>query len=266
MIQFTPIFEIPLGPIAIYTHGLMIAVGILVGYFLMRQEVRRRPEFSLELFDSAVFWSVLSGIIGARLLYVALNYHLYSNVADVLKLWEGGMISFGGLIGGFGAAAVYFKLKIKSQKSGSILTWLDMGTPYVFLGWGIARIGDFLSWSEIGSVTSLPWGIVVGTDSPRHPAQLYSTVAFTGMFFLYKWLSRQKQLVGFVFSAGVIGYGVIRFLTEFVRDYPDSEYRFAYGTFAQAMSLGLVILGIILYYYSCYYTRRRNSVDDASNT
>lgn len=241
MIFFTPKISLPLGPITIYTHGLMIAVGMLVGFFLLRREIKKKAPPDLNAFDSCVGWSLLGGIIGSRLLYVFLNLYLFENWVEVFKLWEGGLISFGGLIGGYLTAVFYLKLKKKE-----IWPWFDISAPYLFLGWGIARIGDFISWGEIGAPTKLFWGVVVEGDVARHPAQLYSTVVLLLTFFIFIKLRQKIKIKGMIFSLALIGYGLKRFLMEFARDYPDSEYLFDYGLFAQGMSLIMVVAGIIL--------------------
>lgn len=243
MITFQPIHFIHLGPLAISIHSLLMVIGIAIAYWRLRVFAQQQ-KLSIDILDTVVFWGVLGGIIGARGLYVMLNIQLYDSVLDVLKVWEGGLVSFGGLLGGLGVAVIF--LKIKKQL---VIRWLDGGMLYILLGWAIGRIGDFVSWGEIGSSTTLPWGMIVNGDVPRHPAQLYETLLLLLGFAIIQLLHSKGYLQkpGTLFAVSLTFYGFNRFIIELVRDYPNSEYLFSYGHFAQGISLALIIVGIISY-------------------
>lgn len=239
MITYTPIPFLHFGPLSLSTHGLMFAIALLVASILARREVRLK-KWNVEVFDNAVFWGALGGFVGTRLLYVVVNFHLYQDdFWGIFRVWEGGLISFGGLVGGVVTAA--WNLHIKKQK---VWQWLDMATPYLFLGWGIGRIGNFLPWEIIGTPTSLPWGIVVSEDVSRHPVQLYSAGALILFAVLFSFLKKKIHLrTGMWFCLGMITYGAFRFCIEFLRDYTISEYVINYRTFAQTFSVLLVVCG-----------------------
>lgn len=243
MIAFQPIEFIHLGPVAISTHSLLMVSGIAIAYWRLRAFVHQQ-KLAVDILDSAVWWGVLGGMIGARGLYVLLNTQFYTSVIDIFKIWEGGLVSFGGLLGGLGAAM--FFLKIKKQP---VISWLDGGMLYILLGWAIGRIGDLVSWGEIGSPTTLPWGMIVNGDVPRHPAQLYETLLLLLGFTIIRLLQRKGvfQKPGTLFAVSLVFYGLNRFIIELVRDYPNSEYVFSYGYFAQGISLILMTAGIICY-------------------
>ncbi len=236
-----PIEYIEIGPLSISTHSLLIAIGILIAYLLWYKQVEKN-NLSKNIAENVVLVGVLGGILGARLLYVLLNLQLYANIIDIAKIWEGGLVSFGGMIGGVLAAIGYILYKKQS-----VMPWLNNVMPYLLLGWGIGRLGDFLSWSEIGTPTSVPWAITAQGDIPRHPAQLYSTIILISVFFLLRWLATKPAWKQRIWSVGLIMYGTFRFLIEIIRDYPDSEYIFSYRSFAQLISLFLVGLGVAMY-------------------
>lgn len=220
-----------------------MVIGIAIAYWRLRGFAQKR-KLSLDLLDSAVGWGVAGGILGARLLYVALNLQLYDSIVDVFKIWEGGLVSFGGLLGGLGAAVIY--LKVKQQP---IIPWLDGGMLYILLGWAIGRIGDLISWGEIGSPTTLPWGLIVNGDRPRHPAQFYETLLLLIGFGIIRLLHQKGYLQkpGTLFGTSLAFYGLNRFMIEFVRDYPNSEYLLSYNLFAQFISVSLFVFGLIIY-------------------
>lgn len=246
MITFQPIEFIHLGPVAVSTHSLLMVIGIAVAYWRLKVFARNQ-KLSTDILDSAVWWGVLGGIISARGLYVLLNIQLYTSIIDVFKVWEGGLVSFGGLLGGLGAAIIFLK-----RKKQPIIRWLDGGMLYILLGWAIGRIGDLISWGEIGSPTTLPWGLIVNGDVPRHPAQLYETILLLIGFGIIKLLHQKGYLQkpGTLFAASLTFYGFNRFIIELVRDYPNSEYLFSYNHFAQLISASLFTFGLIVYFIS----------------
>ncbi len=246
MITFQPIEFIHLGPLALSTHALLMLIGIAIAYWRLRAFTQQQ-KLSVDILDNAVFWGVLGGMIGARTLYVILNIQLYQSVLDAFKIWEGGLVSFGGLLGGLAGAMIF--LQVKKQP---VLRWLDGGMLYILLGWAIGRIGDLVSWGEIGSPTSLPWGMIVNGDLPRHPAQLYETLLLLIGFIAIRFLHHKGYLhkTGTLFGVALAFYGFNRFMIELVRDYPNSEYLFSYNNFAQLASAALFVFGFLVYLVS----------------
>lgn len=229
-------------PIPLYTHGLMIGIGVVMAYLLAYRRLKRLQGLSFATLDYTVLVAVLGGLVGARVFYVVLNHRLYGSIVEMLKIWEGGLVSFGGIIGG-----VFCGLLFLHRKRENIWKWADALVPYFFFGWGVARIGDFLSWSEIGTPTALPFGVAVDGDVPRHAAQLYTTIVMIVFFFVFRFLyKRWSEKPGLVASVAVLAYGVFRFLIEFIRDYPDNEYPFFYRYFAQIMSALFIAVGVFL--------------------
>jgi len=245
MIIFHSIPTLSFLPFSVYTHGLLIGFGVVIGYILAHFRLKRYHDFQEIILDGTVFASILGGLFGARLLYVTLNYQNYDSIVEILKIWEGGLVSFGGLIGGAFTGILY--LRYKKQ---NVWKWADFLGPYLILGWGIARIGDFLSWGEFGTPTGLPWGVAVDGDIPRHPTQIYTTILFILFFFIFRNLYQSwKKYQGKLASVILIVYGVFRFLIELIRDYPHNEYPFFYRYFAQIMSVVFIVLGVGLYLY-----------------
>ncbi len=249
MIQFYPIEAVSLGPVQIYTHGFFMALGVAIGLIAARYSLAKSKKLNTDILITGGILATIGGLFGARIAYVLLNLQNPWSLWDLLAIWSGGLVSFGGIIGGLLVSILY--LLYKKQR---LWQWLDFVAPYVFLGWGIGRIGDLVSWGEIGTQTNLPWGFVVNGDVPRHPAQLYETVLLVTAFFVLRQLQKRHPLrTGTLSCIALIVYGTLRFAIEFVRDYPNSEYLFSYQAFAQGVSLAFVILGTIIY---CFLSKR----------
>ena len=169
-----------LGPLAIPTFGLMVALAMIAAYYVLRADLARRgiakPDSGLAEYFITI--PCLAGIIGARL------YHALQSPADLVADPVGQLFSrygfawFGGLIAGF-AGYVW----VARWKKIPLLTALDAGSPAAALGYGIGRIGCLLSGDgDYGVPTSLPWGMsfpngLVPTTDRVHPTPIYEFIA-----------------------------------------------------------------------------------------
>lgn len=243
-IPFEPIQQISVGPFMVQVFGALVAIGVVVAYVAARRDIRRQ-QLDSEAFETLFLWTFLGGLAGGRLIYVALNFHLYSNLIDMLKIWQGGLVSYGGLLGGALAAWLYIRFR-------QLAFWVyaDRLAPFVFLGWAFGRLGDFLSGQLVGIPSNLPWAVQTAGDVSRHPVQVYATLLLLVLFWIVRGLQRyvarkQLQLPNGLIALAALGlYGIERFFIEFLRDYPNSEYLFDYRTFSQGVSLGLIILAL----------------------
>jgi len=233
-----------LGPITIYSYGMMMALGFLAAGWVLSRELQRQgkdPNFSSTL----VLWGAVGGLLGARLLFVIEQWPAF--VADPWSfvLTGAGFTWYGGLIGGVAA------LTLCIQRSG--LSWLevmDAVAPAIALGHGIGRIGCHLAGDgDWGPPTTLPWGVaytqaIIGWDFPPgvrvHPTALYETAAY-GLIFALLWSRRAAaHQPGTLFWSYLLLAGIARFLLEFVR--VNSVVLFGLSQ-AQLLSLGLVAVG-----------------------
>jgi len=155
----------------------------------------------------------------------------------------------GGLLGVMAAMGlIAWKHKI------DYLRLMDFFAPLVPPGLGAGRLGNFINGELPGRVTDLPWGMVFrgAGDAPRHPSQLYQfALEGLALFALLWWFSSKPRPRGQVSGLFLIGYGVFRFLTEFVRE-PDAFL----GTLALGMTMGqwlclpMIAAGIALFAWS----------------
>ncbi|MFQ5428102.1 MAG: prolipoprotein diacylglyceryl transferase [Thermodesulfobacteriota bacterium] len=237
-----------LGPIELRFYGLMYVVAIIVGTGIIRAEVRRK-EIALtgEEVSNFILWSVVGGILGARLYYVLFNAGYYMRIpAEIPAIWHGGLAIHGGIAGGIIAAWIYLR-----RKKISFWQLSDCVAPALILGQAFGRFGNFMNGDAHGVPTALPWGLVFSPESaagrqfpgiPIHPVMLYELLLnFTIFLFIWLVLRKKAHGNGFIFASYVAMYSLIRCFVEWFR--ADSlmlgEWRAA-----QIVSVALFILAL----------------------
>lgn len=236
------------GPVSVRWYGLLFASGFLIGLGMMRWMYRRagRPvEDTDRLFNAMA----LGTIVGARLghcLFYEPGYYLSHPVA-IFKIWEGGLASHGAAIGIL--IAVWF---YRRRRPDQPMLWvLDRVCIPTILAGSLIRLGNLFNSEIVGIPTNVPWAVVFErVDSlPRHPTQVYESLAYAAIFGLLwvlyrRWddKARDGRLFG-VFLTAVFGF---RFLIEIIKtrqaafghDFPLSM--------GQMLSIPLVALGLWL--------------------
>jgi phosphatidylglycerol:prolipoprotein diacylglycerol transferase len=239
--------------VTLHTYGLFVALGFLLGYAFSMKNAARHGYSPAVIADGA--WTALiGGLLGARILYIAFQWPMYAAAPlDVFKIWQGGLVWYGGLI--FGFLAFYGWLRWKKEP---LLPWVDLITPGMALGHGFGRLGCFFAGCCYGKPCALPWAVTFrNTDSlaplgtPLHPSQIYESALTLALAAVLIRLSRKDTArpgSGRIFSIYLLGYGLLRFLVEFTRD--DDRGPRALGlTSTQWVSLGLVAAGLFVSFY-----------------
>jgi phosphatidylglycerol:prolipoprotein diacylglycerol transferase len=188
-------------------------------------------------------------ILGGRIGYI-LFYQFPSFVDNPLvlfRIWEGGMSFHGGLLG---VIAAMWWFSRKTQKH--IIDILDFGAPFVPIGLGLGRLGNFIGAELWGKPTDVSWAMIFPTDPlqlARHPSQLYQFALEGVALFTILWFFSQKSKPRYCVSGMfLLFYGIFRILVEFVRE-PDPQLGYiAFGwlTQGQILSTPMVLLGIAL--------------------
>jgi phosphatidylglycerol:prolipoprotein diacylglycerol transferase len=254
-----------LGGEPITSFGMMMLLAFLAAGFVLRAELRRKdhdPDLSWDL----LFVAVLGGVLGAKLYFIFLNYPLLIRdpVASIFS--RGGLVWYGGFLGGGGLVVWFIR---KNKLSLPILA--DAVAPVLALGYGIGRIGCFLvgddwgrptgSWVGIRFPMGTPptqvgviereFGIQVdpeliarfGNVVPVHPTQLYE-VGLSLLIFGFLWSQRERiNRAGWLFMVWLSLAGAERFLVEFFRAKDDRF--FGLLTLAQLISIILVSVGVV---------------------
>lgn len=234
----------------VYWYGLMYLVAFVCAWLLARYRAKQKNSgWTTEQVDDLLFYGGLGVILGGRIGYILFyNFTEFLNDPAILVAIRGGGMSFhGGLLGVLVALWLFNR---KYQKG--YFTVVDFVAPLVPLGLGFGRIGNFINAELWGAPTSLPWGMIfpAAGPEPRHPTPLYEAFLEGALLFVILWWfsSRPRPLMA-VSGLFALGYGVFRFLVEFVR-LPDSHIGYlAWGwlTMGQLLSLPLIIVGLILY-------------------
>ena len=219
MINFTPVPTLDLGFYKISTHGLLIAAGFLVAELLARREAKQRGLLA-DIVDNAAIIAVIAGLVGARIVYIAVLGRGMS-IIQMLEVWNGGLSSHGGYIFGILAGLLYFKFK-----KVDLLKYADAVIPYMLIGWAIGRIGCFLNWDSYGKLTSVAWAVVVNGEA-RHPTQLYESFGYLIAFFFMHPQNLRSQILGMMrpgseAAVSLALFAFVRFIVDFWRDDPAS--------------------------------------------
>lgn len=224
----------------IHTYGLMIACGFLVGMQLAVREARRVDTSKAGNYDQFVldltFWILIAAIVGSRVLFIIVEWDsTYAHdPAKIVRIWEGGLVFYGGLIG-----AVLFSIFYSKKKGYSFLFVADTLIPSVSLGQFFGRIGCLAAgccWGkpvdpDFPLAVQFPEGSlihssqvrhdIISPDSPYsihvHPVQLYESIGNLTLFFILIALRTQKRFHGMVLAGYLFLYPFLRYSVETLR-------------------------------------------------
>jgi len=180
------------------------------------------------LVDWAV-WTVIGGLLGGRLFYVLLNWPVYAgSPLEILALWHGGLVWYGGFLGGLLATWWYLR-----RRGIGFLQGVDQVSPFVALGHAVGRIGCFANGCCSGILRVIP-------------TQLLESVALVGLYLALRVLqtATTHRRPGVVFGWYLIGYALIRGLVECWR--VNQPMVWGSMTLHQAISIGLFAVGVAL--------------------
>jgi phosphatidylglycerol---prolipoprotein diacylglyceryl transferase len=241
-----------IGPLAVRWYGLMYLAGFAIGWWLgVRRINRGLAPITRQQLDDLLFLIVLGVILGGRLGYVLFYKpgYYFSHPIEIFYIWQGGMSFHGGLLG------VMLAMTFAARKHR--VDWLrlmDFIAPLIPPGIAAGRMGNFINGELPGRVTDVPWGMLFrgAGDAPRHPSQLYQ-FALEGLvlFAFLWWFSSKPRARGEVSAMFLLGYGALRFVTEFFRE-PDAFIGFlALGfTMGQWLCLAMIAGGAALFAWS----------------
>ncbi|MDW7668503.1 MAG: prolipoprotein diacylglyceryl transferase [Bacillota bacterium] len=219
--------------IDIMWYGILIASGVLIGTLLALRESRRIGFRDEDLMDLLIV-AIPSAIIGARLYYVIFQFDYYkNNLSEIINIRGGGLAIHGGIIAAVIVGAVFCKIR-------KVNFWqiADITAPSIILGQAIGRWGNFINQEAYGTVTDLPWGIIVDGQKV-HPTFLYESLWNIVVFVFLLWYRRKgRKKDGEVFLLYAILYSVVRFFVEGLR---TDSLMFGGFRVAQLISIAIII-------------------------
>jgi len=253
----------------LHTYGVMIAAGFVVAIYLAVRQAKREfidPNVVLDL----AFWILIAAMVGSRVLFIIVNADDY--IADpllLIKVWQGGLVFYGGFIGAVAASWYYCH-----RKGISFFRISDLLIPSVAIGHFFGRLGCYSAGCCHGSPTGVDWygavftakGTVVARSdllgTPIHPTQLYESFGELCIFVLLLLLRPRKRYNGQLLVVWLFLYPAWRFLGEMFRGDLERGMLFEWDLFgdfrpellstSQLVSLGLMGLAGFL-----YFTQRR---------
>lgn len=216
-----------LGPLPIRSYGLMVAIAFAAGIWLARRRAPGRDVHPDAIIDLA-FFVIVASIIGARLTYVVIHWqHYVGDPLRALKIWDGGLALYGGMILGVVAGLVFFRKRGVDPWVGA-----DITAPALALGIGLGRIGCFLNGCCFGQHCDAPWAVTFPPGSgagtwfpgvPLHPTQLYESGAAFAVMIILLLLDRKRRFPGFLLWTFMLLLSVYRFLVDPLRYYESTS-------------------------------------------
>ena len=225
--------------ITIRWYGAIIAFGFLLAV-LFGGRMAYKWKMSIDKMLDVLIYSTIFGIVGARLYYCIFKWDLYKdNLLDIVKIWEGGLAIYGGIIGGIIAAFVVCKIRKMN-----FWNLMDIASMSLLIGQGIGRWGNFANQEAFGTNTDLPWGmwsskvsayisthmeefyqngITMDPNKAVHPTFLYESIwCLAGFAVLYLITKKARKFSGQIFLTYGVWYGIERAIVEGFRT--DSLY------------------------------------------
>ena len=240
---------IQIGPFAIRWYGITWLAAFSTIYYLIN---KFQKDIDVNQTSDLMFYSLLGAILGGRVGYILFYSfdQFLANPLSIFAIWEGGLSFHGGLLG------VLVSCYWLSKKWKMGFFWLmDRVAPFVPPGLGFVRLGNFLNSELLGRPTEVSWGVIFPSDPlglVRHPSQLYQAFGEGVILFIYMLIIAKRPKPTMSISGHfLIGYGFIRFSTEFFRT-PDQHIGFVldFLTRGQILSFPMIVIGLFLIYYS----------------
>jgi phosphatidylglycerol:prolipoprotein diacylglycerol transferase len=250
--MYPRLFE--LGPITVYTYGVLLAAAYLLGLQLARVRASARGLDANRILDLGIY-IIISALIGAKLLLLVTDFRTFSaNPAELWTLARSGGVFYGGLILAVAVALFYIR-----RLGLPLWTTCDVFAPGIALGHVIGRFGCLFAGCCYGRPTTVPWAITfhdpfaasnVGTplDVPLHPTQIYEAGAEALILAVLLATERRgRPYPGRTFWLYMLLYAVSRFIIEFFR----GDERGMVGIFStsQFISLLLAPLAVVMPVY-----------------
>jgi phosphatidylglycerol---prolipoprotein diacylglyceryl transferase len=237
-----------MGPLAVRWYGMLFALLFWIGFLMVRWQfqIENKDENTL---GSLLTHLVVGTIVGARLghcLFYEPGYYL-SHPLDIVKIWEGGLASHGGAMGVLVALYLY----CRRHPDQPYLWLLDRIAVPTALGACLIRQGNLFNSEILGLPTHVPWAFVFTRVDmvPRHPVQLYESIAYAFIFGVLLLLHRHfraRTPSGLLLGSFLVSVFTARFFLEFVKEPQEAYAQNSPLSVGQWLSLPFVAAGAFL--------------------
>jgi phosphatidylglycerol:prolipoprotein diacylglycerol transferase len=236
-----------MGPIPIYSYGIMLGLSLVVGWYLTLG-LAERDGLPKETMANNYVVTALAAVVGSRVLYILTNLNEFDSLDKVFAMRQGGLVAYGGFIGGY-LGSFFFLRRHKIP----LLPWADVAVPSLASGLMITRIGCYLFGCDfgkplqetaprflktLGTFPHWPDGTLDnGTGSPAwaqhvkahlidpsapsslpvHPTQIYESLVGAGLLVLLLSARKHQKFRGQIFLLFFFAYGVCRYGLEVLR-------------------------------------------------
>jgi phosphatidylglycerol---prolipoprotein diacylglyceryl transferase len=246
-----------IGGLPIYTYGVLVATGVLIGVSFARQQAPRAGLDPEKIWNLGIY-TILVSLLLAKIWLVFSEWDYYStHMREIFSIqtFQSGGTFYGGIVG----AILTIVLYTHYQKM-PLLSVMDIGVTGLALGHSIGRLGCFAAGCCYGKPTALPWGItftnpvaaqIAGTPLGvhLHPTQLYEASAEFLNFLILIWLGRRQSFRGQMIGTYFLLYGLERGTIEFFRGDPGRTMMFHDSlSLMQIVSVGLILIGAFLWW------------------
>ena len=244
-----------LGPITIYSYGVLLAAAYLLGLWMAARRARQAGLDANRVLDLGI-WVIIAALVGAKALLFIVDFEQFtSSWQDFTTLLRSGGVFYGGLI-----AAVVVCIYLLRKHHLPLWQSGDLFAPGIALGYMVGRLGCLAAGCCYGKPTDVPWAVTftdpvanlnVGTplNVPLHPTQLYESFAgFAILVVLLVVERRGRPFPGRTFWLFVLLYAVSRFVIEFFRG-DDRGLVFGLLSTSQFISVVLTPLSLIMLWY-----------------
>lgn len=258
-------------------YGIIIAVGMLLGILLILYR-GRKAGISEDMVLDVCIYSLLFGIIGARLYYVAFAWDIYKNdLLQIFNLRQGGLAIYGGVLAGMAVCFVVCR-----RKKVAFLKITDIVIPGVLVGQILGRWGNFFNREVFGGYTDGLFAMELPLNAVRsmeditqemldhgrmvgdvmyvqvHPTFLYESLWNLALLFFLLWYTKRKKFDGELFLGYLFFYGVGRFWIEGVR----TDQLKLWGTqlpVSQVLAVVMMVVSVVLYFSLRFCANRQRN-------
>jgi phosphatidylglycerol:prolipoprotein diacylglycerol transferase len=278
-------------PLPIYSYGVMLGVSLVVGWYVTLH-YGRKDGLPRDKMAACYFWTAVAAIVGSRLLYVLTNPEEFTDPSKVFALREGGLVAYGGFLGGLVGSWVFARIKKMS-----LLSWADAAVPSLATGLLFTRVGCLLygcdygrpigrhagsfaraiairfprweegngapAWSHhVLSSSEGGYGLDAGAawSLPVYPTQILESALGAVLFVALVLAWRRRKFSGQIFLTFAILYAVGRYFLETLRDDPE---RGTVGFFSTSQFIGLATGALALFFYLRLAKQARENPDGA---